>query len=66
MVEISGGLVGEVNFGGHPLDCGIKIIILLFFLFITNFESQKTDLPIKSYANCKLCTFKTLIGRLSC
>jgi hypothetical protein len=40
--------------------CGITIIILLYFVFITNFESPKTDLSIKSYANCKLCTFQTL------
>jgi hypothetical protein len=39
---------------------GITIILLLYFLFITKFESPKTDLPIKNYANCKLRTFQTL------
>jgi hypothetical protein len=46
-----------LNFFGAMWD---KIIILLYFLFITNFESPKIDLPIKSYANCKLRTFQTL------
>jgi hypothetical protein len=40
--------------------CGITIIILFYFLFVTNFESPKIDLPIKRYVNCKLCTFQTL------
>jgi hypothetical protein len=40
--------------------CGITIIIILYFIFIRNFESPKTDLPIKSYAKCKLHTFQTL------
>jgi hypothetical protein len=47
-----------LNFFLDP--CRIKIIIL-YFLFVTNFESPKTNLPLKSYANCKLCTFQTLI-----
>jgi hypothetical protein len=44
----------------EPLDPCEKIIILLVFLFIKNFESPKTYIPIKSYANCKLHTFQTL------
>jgi len=39
---------------------GIPIIILLYFIFIKKIESPKTNLPIKIYANCKLCTFQTL------
>jgi hypothetical protein len=29
-------------------------------MFIKNFESPKTNLPIKMYTNCKLHTFQTL------
>ena len=47
-------------FGYFLQPCRVKIIILMFFLFIKNFESPKTYLPIKSYANCKLHTFQTL------
>jgi hypothetical protein len=36
------------------------IIILLYSIFITNFESLETDLPKEHYANCKLCTFQNL------
>jgi hypothetical protein len=50
MIELFGGLVGELNLE-EPLEPCEKIIILLFFLFFTNFESPKIDLSIKSYAN---------------
>jgi len=40
--------------------CGIIIIIILYSIFITNFESPETYLPVKIYANYRLCTFQTL------